>query len=226
VWAQPGQTQIPCSVVEFFGTSGLIEPANCRDQYRADPAKRDLCGCPPLPERPNTNGTVVTMDGTPAPASANSTTAPVTIPATGKAPPTAAPVKARVPSTKAPVPAAEPTKRPVAPVVAPTQVPAAVAKVVVTAAPVVDEKTAAADSNVTTAADANVTSMIPNTTTVPAPAVDVAVPPPAAPVVARPGNNSIASTAGDRTSAGHGRHNLSLLLVVTFHGFCYWLFLL
>jgi hypothetical protein len=233
VWAQPGQTQIPCSVVEFFGTSGLIEPANCRDQYRADPSKRDLCGCPPLPERPNND--TVTMDGTSAPATANSTAAPVTGPAPAKAP-TTAPVKTPAPTTKEPVPAAEPTKRPVAPVVAPTKAPAAAAKVVVTAAPVEEEMTTtAADSNVTTTAvPVATTMMILNTTdAMPAPAaVDDVVPPTAAPVVAGGlGTNSIASTAGDRTSAEQGRHDLSSWLfvpqvwVVTLHWFCYWLLL-
>ena len=47
--APPGFTEIPCSLLDFAGTSGQIPESNCTDDNRLDPEFREACGCPMLP---------------------------------------------------------------------------------------------------------------------------------------------------------------------------------
>jgi hypothetical protein len=44
-----GLTEVPCSLLDFAGSSGQIAEVDCNDDLRLIPELRSICGCPDLP---------------------------------------------------------------------------------------------------------------------------------------------------------------------------------
>lgn len=45
----PKVSEVPCTLLDYAGSSGQISETECNDDFRLFPEFREVCGCPPLP---------------------------------------------------------------------------------------------------------------------------------------------------------------------------------